>query len=138
MFCRVLIAIVFAFFFVLPGFAQDGGSDDVDAVTSEFNEGPAPNADASNKKLAQLGERLFFDPHLSGSGRTACASCHNPDFAFSQPERNSATRSGGIFGSKRRSTCQLAGTSKGLAVNSATCSPGLTNRCKSANASFVG
>jgi cytochrome c peroxidase len=94
MFCRVLIAIVFAFFFVLPGFAQDGGSDDVDAVTSEFNEGPASNADASKKELAQLGERLFFDPHLSGSGRTACASCHNPDFAFSQPERTSTFDSG--------------------------------------------
>ncbi len=29
-----------------------------------------------------LGQRLFFDPALSGSGQVACASCHRPDRAF--------------------------------------------------------
>lgn len=28
---------------------------------------------------ARLGQRLFFDPRLSASGRVACASCHQPD-----------------------------------------------------------
>ncbi len=30
-----------------------------------------------------LGKRLFFDPILSKSGKTSCASCHLPAFAFS-------------------------------------------------------
>lgn len=30
-----------------------------------------------------LGRRLFFDPRLSASGETSCASCHDPAVAFS-------------------------------------------------------
>jgi cytochrome c peroxidase len=29
-----------------------------------------------------LGRKLFFDPILSGDGTQACASCHSPEFAF--------------------------------------------------------
>src|SRR5258708_39018757 len=29
-----------------------------------------------------LGQKLFFDPRLSVDGTVACASCHNPDRAF--------------------------------------------------------
>ena len=29
-----------------------------------------------------LGQRLFFEPRLSGDGTVACATCHNPDRAF--------------------------------------------------------
>jgi cytochrome c peroxidase len=36
---------------------------------------PAPPA-ADPRKLA-LGERLFFDPHLSRDGSRSCASCHD-------------------------------------------------------------
>jgi cytochrome c peroxidase len=32
---------------------------------------------------AKLGELLFFDPVLSGNNKRACASCHNPEKAFS-------------------------------------------------------
>jgi cytochrome c peroxidase len=44
--------------------------------------GPVP-ADRSNRvaddpRAVELGHHLFFDPGLSGSGRTACASCHQP------------------------------------------------------------
>ena len=31
---------------------------------------------------AELGKRLYFDPRLSGSGQIACASCHDPDLAW--------------------------------------------------------
>jgi len=30
----------------------------------------------------QIGEKLFFDPILSGDGSLSCASCHRPQFAF--------------------------------------------------------
>ena len=52
--------------------------------------------------LTRLGRRLFEDKSLSGSGRLACASCHDPAHAFSAPERRAVQR-GGISG-------KLAGT----------------------------
>src|SRR5262245_4208465 len=36
-------------------------------------------------RLAILGQRLFFDGRLSGTGATACASCHDPGYAFAEP-----------------------------------------------------
>jgi cytochrome c peroxidase len=42
---------------------------------------PADNP-MSDAKVA-LGERLFFDPQLSVTGRYSCASCHDPRRAFS-------------------------------------------------------
>jgi cytochrome c peroxidase len=32
--------------------------------------------------LTSLGRKLFFDPRLSASGRFACATCHDPRFAY--------------------------------------------------------
>jgi cytochrome c peroxidase len=34
---------------------------------------------------AALGEKIFFDPSLSASGRMSCASCHSPDHAYGPP-----------------------------------------------------
>lgn len=36
--------------------------------------------------LTELGRRMFSDPSLSASGRLACASCHDPAFAFGPPD----------------------------------------------------
>ncbi len=36
----------------------------------------------NNSNQAKLGEFLFFDPILSGNNLRACASCHNPNKAF--------------------------------------------------------
>ena len=35
--------------------------------------------------LESIGRRLFADPSLSASGRMACATCHDPRFAFGPP-----------------------------------------------------
>ena len=35
--------------------------------------------------LAQLGRLLFFDPSLSASGKQACATCHDPHYAYGPP-----------------------------------------------------
>ena len=40
---------------------------------------------ASVRMKTALGEKLFFDPSLSGSGKLACASCHSPAHAFGPP-----------------------------------------------------
>ncbi len=42
---------------------------------------PADNAYTVDREI--LGKALFFDPRLSGSHSTSCASCHNPSFAWS-------------------------------------------------------
>lgn len=43
--------------------------------------GHAPK-NAANTELADFGQRLFFDRRLSGDGRFSCASCHQPERAF--------------------------------------------------------
>ena len=48
---------------------------------------PAPPPDPSNRfaddpAAAKLGRALFFDARFSGDGTVACASCHQPDKAF--------------------------------------------------------
>jgi len=35
--------------------------------------------------LAQLGKSMFFDPSLSASGKLACATCHDPKYAYGPP-----------------------------------------------------
>ncbi|MEM9578244.1 MAG: cytochrome c peroxidase [Pseudomonadota bacterium] len=43
---------------------------------------------------AELGKRLFYDPRLSGDTSLSCASCHQPDKAFTDGEALSAAYSG--------------------------------------------
>jgi cytochrome c peroxidase len=44
-----------------------------------------PQAYARAAALQALGRKLFFDASLSGSGRMACSTCHDPKFAFGPP-----------------------------------------------------
>ncbi len=48
--------------------------------------GPVPadpsNAVAADPRAVALGHRLFFDPALSGDGKTSCATCHDPGKHF--------------------------------------------------------
>lgn len=41
------------------------------------------NAVADDERAATLGRQLFFDARLSANGAVSCATCHRPDFAFS-------------------------------------------------------
>jgi cytochrome c peroxidase len=50
--------------------------------------------DTSSKSIIALGQRLFFDRQLSGGGRTACATCHNPGFAYGDPRPVSVSDNG--------------------------------------------
>ncbi|SJZ34891.1 cytochrome c peroxidase [Enhydrobacter aerosaccus] len=40
---------------------------------------------ARAEALTRLGQRLFFDPALSASGKLACATCHDPKVGFGPP-----------------------------------------------------
>ncbi|MBN8861484.1 MAG: hypothetical protein J0H29_24070 [Sphingobacteriales bacterium] len=53
----------------------DPGAFNVDA----FSPGPAFHITAAK---VELGEKLFYDASLSGTGTRSCASCHQPDLAF--------------------------------------------------------
>jgi cytochrome c peroxidase len=44
--------------------------------------------------MARLGERIFHDPSLSGSGKLACASCHQADHAFGPADTGPAVFGG--------------------------------------------
>lgn len=44
----------------------------------------------------ELGQRLFFDTRLSFNKTKSCASCHDPEFAFSDGYRRSSTATGDI------------------------------------------
>ncbi|WP_434035510.1 cytochrome-c peroxidase [Formosa sp. 4Alg 33] len=48
-------------------------------------------------ELRQLGEKLFFDKSLSENNTMSCATCHNPNLAYSDGERTSKA---GIVGKR--------------------------------------
>ena len=57
--------------------AQTAGSQpNLDTLKRDYRR-PPPRP-VENKALADLGGDLFFDPRISASGKTACASCHVP------------------------------------------------------------
>lgn len=55
----------------------------------------APQAERATPEQVALGRALFFEPRLSGAGDVSCASCHDPDRAFTDGRTRSASRAGG-------------------------------------------
>ncbi len=50
--------------------------------TSNFSEIPFPEDNQYSKEKAALGRQLFFDKRLSTNNTVSCASCHIPEYAF--------------------------------------------------------
>jgi len=76
-----------------PAMAEaDGLPHDLAAMKAEYRRPPARPAD--NPALAELGRELFFDPVISASGKTACATCHRPEFGWASNEARSKGDSG--------------------------------------------
>jgi cytochrome c peroxidase len=65
------------------GHAEGSGFSRDEVIRVQWH-GPWPPARriAPSPAAAALGERLFFDPRLSGTGSVLCASCHVPYRAF--------------------------------------------------------
>lgn len=57
------------------------------ASFAEF--GPVPASPKATPARVTLGQRLFEEPRLSGSGQIACSSCHNPELGFGDGLRTS-------------------------------------------------
>jgi cytochrome c peroxidase len=53
---------------------------DLAAIKRDYRR-PAPQP-VANQRLIDLGRELFFDPRISASGKTACASCHLPELGY--------------------------------------------------------
>jgi len=49
----------------------------------------------NNASLEELGKKLFYDANLSGDGRMSCASCHNPELAFTDGKPKSESNISG-------------------------------------------
>jgi cytochrome c peroxidase len=79
----------------LPGFAlvavlaACGGGSGGMSISQQSGSAPAPtSATPPATKLslaAQVGQKMFFDQNLSGSGKQSCASCHDPNHAYGPP-----------------------------------------------------
>jgi cytochrome c peroxidase len=50
---------------------------------------PVPADNPLTEETIALGRRLYYDPQLSVDGTISCASCHAPEFAFSDKEPTS-------------------------------------------------
>jgi cytochrome c peroxidase len=84
-------ALPFVLAWMALGAAQAHGAEALPAVhDAEALANPHPYAlrlpaNRPLSAMALLGQRLFHDQLLSGSGRLACASCHDPAHAFGPP-----------------------------------------------------
>ena len=63
---------------------------------------------AQNLKLTQLGEKLFFDPLLSGQNTMSCASCHNPQTGWSDLNRTAIGENGTVGNRRTQSLIDVA------------------------------
>ncbi len=73
--------------------AADGQrADDIARMKAEYRRPPARAVE--NAALVDLGRDLFFDPIISASGKTACATCHRPELGWASNEPRSITDSG--------------------------------------------
>jgi cytochrome c peroxidase len=59
-----------------------------------------PQAPVDNQALVDLGRDLFFDPQISASGKTACASCHFPELGWTVTDAQSRNDSGKLTSRK--------------------------------------
>ena len=62
-----------------------------------------PSDNPQTPEKVALGEKLFFEGRLSADGTVACASCHNPDFAFTD-RRPTSVGIGGRVGHRNAPT----------------------------------
>lgn len=63
---------------------------------------PVPDDNPQSPEKINLGKLLFYDPILSGNKDIACASCHHPDFNFSDGQEISIGTNARGIGSKRQ------------------------------------
>lgn len=69
---------------------------EIPSASSALPPTPSPDHNPTTREKVALGQLLFFDPRLSGSGRMSCASCHVPELGWADGKRLSTTASGAL------------------------------------------
>ncbi len=63
---------------------------------SHFSTFEQPDDNKLTKRGVELGRMLFYDPILSSDSTISCASCHNPQYSFSDPRKYSVGVNGAV------------------------------------------
>ena len=77
---------------LLSGVASAQSPAELAAMKQDYRR--PPSRPVENPAVVELGRELFFDPQLSASGKTACASCHSSDLGWGVTEPRSRSDSG--------------------------------------------
>ena len=91
-----------------PGVAN---SVDPHALLSDYQRPtkvPASKANPTTSEKVALGQMLFFDPRLSGSGVISCATCHNPALGWSDGLPKGLGHMGGRLGRRTPTMLNVA------------------------------
>ena len=72
-----------------------------------------PPSTVESQALVDLGRDLFFDPQISASGTTACASCHFPELGWTVTDARSKNDSGKLTSRKSQPLIGLGHAGKG-------------------------
>src|SRR5689334_10159842 len=92
-----------------PGSAPRGA--DPHALLADFQRPmkvPVSKANPSTPEKIALGQMLFFDPRLSGSGVISCATCHNPALGWSDGLPKGLGHMGGRLGRRTPTIIDVA------------------------------
>ena len=79
-----------------PEVEPDFGISDVRTIPSHFPAYVEPEDNPLNEAKWELGRHLFFDTRLSLDGNVSCASCHDPNKAFSDTVATSVGSEGAL------------------------------------------
>ncbi|MGB9891261.1 cytochrome-c peroxidase [Thermodesulfovibrio sp. Kuro-1] len=74
----LIFLCLIALFFNIEGFASEKKKKKIEPLPAVS----VPENNPMTQEKIELGKKLFFDRRLSGDGTTSCASCHDPEKAF--------------------------------------------------------
>jgi cytochrome c peroxidase len=92
--------------------AQDGMPSAKRLASMKADYKRPPPRPVDNKALVDLGHRLFYDPRVSASGKTSCASCHFSNLAWATNDPKNRSDSGKLT-SRRSQTLLGIGYTEG-------------------------
>lgn len=78
-------SLMFVLFSTMLGCAEDDPRELYEPLDAPTMPSPT-NAVADDVRAVELGRSLFFDARLSATSEVSCASCHDPDHGFSDPD----------------------------------------------------
>jgi cytochrome c peroxidase len=90
--------VAFAGFGLMPAQSQAPTARELAAMKAEYKRALALRIE--NEALVDLGRLLFWDPRISASGTTACASCHLPHLGWAVTDARSPNDSGKLTSRK--------------------------------------